>query len=88
MTISDTDLIAKYLMELDRFQHKWIMLDGPIDPKWFESMNSILDDNQILTLANGDRIRMGSNMKLLFETSDLSNVTASTVTRLGVINFS
>jgi len=51
-------------------------------------MNSILDDNQILTLANGDRIRMGGNMKLLFETSDLSNVTASTVTRLGVINFS
>lgn len=75
-------------MELDKFQHKWIMLDGPLDPKWFESMNSILDDNQILTLANGDRIRMGPHMKLLFETSDLSNVTASTVTRLGVINFS
>ena len=75
-------------MELDKFQHKWIMLDGPLDPKWFESMNSILDDNQILTLANGDRIRMGPHMKLLFETSDLSKVTASTITRLGVINFS
>jgi dynein heavy chain, axonemal len=81
-------LIARYLMELDKFQHKWIMLDGPLDPKWFESMNSILDDNQILTLANGYRIRMGPHMKLLFETSDLSNVTASTITRLGVINFS
>lgn len=64
------------------------MLDGPIDSKWFESMNSILDDSQILTLANGDRIRMTPNMKLLFETSDLTNVTASTVSRLGIINFS
>jgi len=41
-----------------------------------------------LTLANSDRIKINSNMRLLFETSDLTNVTASTVSRLGIVNFS
>jgi len=64
------------------------MFDGPIDPKWFESLNTVLDDTQTLTLANSDRIKINSNMRLLFETSDLTNVTASTVSRLGIVNFS
>lgn len=64
------------------------MFDGPIDPQWFESLNTVLDDTQTLTLANSDRIKINSNMRLLFETSDLTNVTASTVSRLGIVNFS
>jgi len=82
--MSDTEL-STYINELDDQIMKWIHLDGPIDSKWFESMNSILDDTKTLTLANGNRIKISNNMKLLFETSKLENVTPSTVSRLGII---
>ena len=48
-----------------------ILLDGDLDANWIESMNSVMDDNRLLTLPSNERIRLLPHMKLIFEIRDL-----------------
>lgn len=60
---------------------------GPIDSRWIENLNTLLDENRLLTLLNGDRITLTSQVSLLFEVEDLNNASPATVSRAGILYF-
>ncbi|NXB29063.1 DYH9 protein, partial [Eulacestoma nigropectus] len=81
-------LFSSIMRELANISHdgpKWMVLDGDIDPMWIESLNTVMDDNKVLTLASNERIPLNPTMRLLFEISHLRTATPATVSRAGVL---
>ncbi|NWW98330.1 DYH17 protein, partial [Caloenas nicobarica] len=81
-------LFSTAMRDLANITHKgpkWIILDGDIDPMWIESLNTVMDDNKILTLASNERIPLNPTMRLLFEISHLRTATPATVSRAGIL---
>lgn len=65
--------------------YKWIILDGDVDPEWIESLNTVMDDNKVLTLVSQERIPLTPEMRMILEVSHLNNATPATVSRGGVL---
>ncbi|KAM6403695.1 dynein axonemal heavy chain 17 [Rhynochetos jubatus] len=81
-------LLSSTMRDLANIPHegpKWLVLDGDVDPSWIESLNTVMDDNKVLTLANNERIPLSPTMRLLFEVSHLRTATPATVSRAGIL---
>ena len=80
--------VMRDLGEIPDTKPKWIVLDGDLDANWIESMNSVMDDNKMLTLASNERIPLKAHMRLIFEIRDLRFATPATVSRAGILYIS
>lgn len=52
---------------------------------WLQSMNTVMDDNKMLTLASNERIPLTPSMRLLLEINHMNHCSPATVSRGGVI---
>ena len=81
-------LYSGIMRDLSNLSHdgpKWIVLDGDIDPMWIESLNTVMDDNKVLTLASNERVPLTPSMRLMFEIGHLKAATPATVSRAGIL---
>ncbi|XP_018050925.1 PREDICTED: dynein heavy chain 10, axonemal [Atta colombica] len=72
-------------LDSSKDERRYILLDGDVDALWIENMNSVMDDNKLLTLANQERIKLQNYCSLLFEVGDLQYASPATVSRAGMV---
>lgn len=80
-------IIAKNIRSFNRQKNhqQYLILDGPIDSLWINQLASVLDDNQMLSLSSGEVIFIPKQLRVLFETNDLSHASPGLIARCGVV---
>jgi dynein heavy chain, axonemal len=74
-------LAVRSAVSVTEEEHQWIVCDGPVDAVWIENLNTLLDDNKMLCLANSERIKLTPWVHMIFEVQNLTQASPATVSR-------
>ncbi|KAF4519979.1 hypothetical protein B566_EDAN005479 [Ephemera danica] len=76
--------IYKTINKQEKYQQikTFILFDGTVDPIWIENICSVLDENRLLTLANGDKIPLKKQCNILFEVGTLQFFSPALLSRV------
>ncbi|KAG8188595.1 hypothetical protein JTE90_005951 [Oedothorax gibbosus] len=77
--------VIKKANQISKANEKWIILDGPADIEWLGSISSLLNPSKVLTMANGERLLLSTEVTLIIETTDLTNCSPSIVSSCGIV---
>jgi len=66
-------------------EHNLIVVKGQANAIFMEPMNTVLDDNKMLCLDNGDRLPMGTNTRLIYIFETCVVMSPASVSRLGFV---
>ena len=68
----ETGSLVKFLRENEKTEGAWAVVTGKIDAYTVENLNTFLDDNHVLFLEDGTRIKRNRRTVIIFVTP-LSN---------------
>ena len=66
-------------------EHNLVVVKGQANAIFMENMNTLLDDNKKLALANGELLPIGTNTRICFVWETCKVVSPATVSRLGFV---
>lgn len=80
-------VLSSIIRENSGVHRTFVIFQGALNPEWVEALNSVLDDNRLLTLPSGERLPIGDKLRIIFETSSVENLTPATISRCGIVSF-
>lgn len=84
-------IITKALRELSNnspISPRWLVLDGHVHSELVGHLHTLLDASRKLTLPSGEILQIPQSFRVIFETSDLTYASPSTITRCGIVRVS